>query len=76
MQITFEGEIDFICRKIAMCEQWKSGCCHKQLEPDQCERARNAVRKLSDRLVLGNSGQLRMLDEEVRVCHDMYTCMH
>jgi len=71
MRTTFENEIDFICRKVAMCENWKSGCCQEQMEPDQCERALSAVRKLNKRLVLGNSGQNRMLEEEVRVCHDL-----
>lgn len=70
MKITFDGEIEYICRKVAMCEHWKNGHCRKNCDPLECSKAIQAVRKLNNRLVLGNNNSGRILFEERRVCHD------
>lgn len=70
MRTTFDGEIEFVCRKLTMCEQWKNDHCLNNCDPLECPKAIRAVRKLNNRLILGNNSSGRMLFEEIRVCHD------
>ena len=71
MKTTFPNEVEYICRQVTMCKNFKNGVCTDRLSPYQCQRSLKAVSKLKERLVLGNEGSSRMTYEDVRVCHDI-----
>lgn len=71
MRESFDNEIDYICRRTAMCEKFKKGICADSLLPDKCKRALKAVEKVNKKLVLGNNPIARMSYEDYRICHDL-----
>lgn len=66
---SFSGEVEYICRRICMCNQFDKTC---TLRPYECKKALRKVAKLTNQLSLGNNPAARMTFEEMRIAKDYF----